>query len=154
MTMTIGDKAPDFTLYSHNKTPFQLSSQHGIVVLLFFPGAFSSMCITELNEVNNDLASFGSATVVGISTDSPFTLHAFAKQNDLSFELLSDHDAEVCAAYGVKYDRDFTPMQLDRIARRAAFVIDRDGDIQYAEVMESAGDIPDLQAVKDTVASL
>lgn len=149
-----GDTAPDFTLYSHTKEPFQLSAQHGAVVLFFFPGAFSSVCTTELNEVNNELPSFGDATVVGISTDSPFALNAFATQNDFSFPLLSDHDAEVCAEYGVKYDRDFTPMQLDRIAQRSVFVIDRDGVVQHVQVMENAGKTPDIEAVKQAVASL
>ncbi|MEQ9104410.1 MAG: peroxiredoxin [Rhodothermales bacterium] len=149
-----GDTAPDFTLYSHEKEPFQLSAQRGVVVLLFFPGAFSSVCTTELNDVNNDLAGFGDATVVGISTDSPFTLNAFAEQNGFSFRLLSDHDAEVCAAYDVKYDRDFTPMQLDRIAKRAAFVVDRDGVVQHVQIMEHAGKMPDLDAIKQSIASL
>lgn len=149
-----GNSAPDFTLYSHEKEPFQLSAQHGAVVLFFFPGAFSSVCTTELNEVNNDLAGFGNATVVGISTDSPFTLAAFAEQNGFSFNLLSDHDAEVCAAYGVKYNRDFTPMQLDRIAQRSVFVIDRDGVVQHVQIMENAGQIPNMDAVKQSIASL
>lgn len=149
-----GDTAPDFTLYDNSKEPFQLSAQHGAVVMLFFPGAFTSVCTTELNTVSNDLAGYGGATVVGISTDSPFALDAFATQNELSFKLLSDHDAEVCAAYGVKYDRDFTPMQLDRIAKRAVFVVDRDGAVQHVEIMDNAGQMPDLDAIKESVASL
>jgi peroxiredoxin len=149
-----GNTAPDFTLYTHEKEPFQLSAQRGPVVLLFFPGAFTSACTTELNTVNNDLAAYGDATVAGISTDSPFALSAFAEQNGFSFPLLSDHDAEVCAAYGVKYDRDFTPMQLDRIAKRAAFVIDRDGVVQHVQIMEHAGKMPDLDAIKQSVSSL
>ena len=94
-------------------------------MLLFFPGAFTSVCTTELNTVGNDYARYTGPRrqVVGISTDSPFALAEFKKVNGFPFRLLSDHDGDVSAAYGAKYDRDFSPMKLDRIARRAAFVV-------------------------------
>jgi peroxiredoxin len=60
----------------------------------------------------------------------------------------------VCAAYGAKYDRNFTGMGLDRIARRSAFVIDREGHLRYAEVLENAGLLPNLEAVKAVLAGL
>ncbi|GIV59697.1 redoxin domain-containing protein [Rhodocaloribacter litoris] len=157
MGLRKGDEAPNFTLYDDRRKPFELASLRGKkhVVLLFFPGAFTSVCTTELNMVNNDLEAFGPDTqVVGISTDSPFVLAEFKKVHGLRFPLLSDHDAEVCAAYGAKYNRDFTPMQLDRIARRAAFVVDKKGRVQYAEVLENAGELPDLEAIKALVAEL
>ncbi len=151
MSIEIGQQAPDFTLFDDQMNPFTLSDLRGKknVVLLFFPGAFTSVCTTELNTVNNDLDAYGSDTqVVGISTDSPFSLAEFRKVHGFRFPLLSDHDAEVSAAYGAKYDHDFTPMKLDRIAKRAAFVIDRDGVVRYAEVLENAGELPNLDAVK------
>ncbi len=157
MSLAIGQPAPDFTLYDDEKKPFTLSDLRGEknVVLLFFPGAFTSVCTTELNTVNNDLDAYGSDTqVVGISTDSPFALAEFRKVHGFRFPLLSDHDAEVCAAYGAKYDHDFTPMKLDRIAKRAAFVIDRDGVVRYAEVLENAGELPDFDAVKKVLSEL
>lgn len=154
--MDVGDKAPDFTLYTDEKQPFSLSKalQSGNVVLLFFPAAFSSVCTNEWNQASNTLDQYGDNHVVGISTDTPMALAAFKEANDLRFPLLSDHDAEVCAAYGVKYDRDFTPMQLDRIAKRSAFVIDRDGVIRHVQIMPNAGQIPDLDAVRDALADL
>jgi peroxiredoxin len=85
--------------------------------------------------------------VVGISTDSPFVLEEFRSVHDLSFSLLSDHDAEVSAQYGAKYDGNFTPMNLDRISKRAAFVVDKNGTIQYREVLDNAGTQPDLDRV-------
>ncbi|WP_457653940.1 redoxin domain-containing protein [Rhodocaloribacter sp.] len=157
MSIEIGQQAPDFTLFDDQMTPFTLSDLRGKknVVLLFFPGAFTSVCTTELNTVSNDLDAYGSDTqVVGISTDSPFALAEFRKVNGFRFPLLSDHDAEVCAAYGAKYDHDFTPMKLDRIAKRAAFVIDRDGEVRYAEVLEHAGELPNLDAVKAVLSEL
>jgi peroxiredoxin len=156
MRLTIGQVAPDFTLFDDQKQPFSLSAHRGHnVLLLFFPGAFTGVCTNEMNLVNNDRAAYGDDTrVVGLSTDSPFALAEFRKVNSLTFPLLSDHDAEVCAAYGAKYDRNFTGMGLDRIARRSAFVIDREGHLRYAEVLENAGLLPNLEAVKAVLAGL
>jgi len=153
--VTVGETAPDFTLFSHEMEPWTLSDHRGDpVVLLFFPGAFTSVCTTELNTVNNTLDAYSGATVVGISTDSPFVLDAFRAENDLTFSLLSDHDAEVSEAYGAKYDEDFTPMKLDRISKRAAFVIDAQGAVQYREVLENAGQQPDFDAIQGTLSKL
>ena len=149
MPLRAGDSAPQFTLFDSEHTPFSLSDAEGPVVLLFFPGAFTSVCTDELNLVGNDYASYQGrgAEVVGISTDSPFALAEFKKVHGFPFRLLSDHNGEVSAAYGSKYDNDFTAMKLDRIARRSAFVIGADGTVLSAEVLESAGDQPDFDRV-------
>ena len=149
MPLSSGDTAPDFTLYDDATEPFTLSEATGQTVLLFFPGAFTSVCTTELNTVGNDYQRYQElgGTVVGISTDSPFALAEFKKVNDFPFRLLSDHDGSVAESYGAKYDHDFTPMKLDRIAKRAAFVVTADGTISYAEVLENAGEQPDFDAI-------
>ncbi len=153
--LSVGDSAPDFTLYSDEQQPWTLSDHlDQPVVLLFFPGAFTSVCTTELNAVNNDLDSFEPAHVVGLSTDSPAVLSEFRSSQQLSFPLLSDHDAEVCARYGAKYDQNFTDMGLDRVAKRSAFVVDETGTIRYAEVLDDAGQQPDFEAMKRTVGEL
>lgn len=146
---SVGDSAPDFELYDHDGQAWHLSDYRGRpVVLLFFPGAFTSVCTDELNAVNNTLSDFGEAEVVGISTDSPFVLDEFRSEQQFEFPLLSDHDAEVSALYGAKYDDNFTPMNLDRISKRAAFVVDEEGVIQYREVLENAGKQPDLDQIR------
>ncbi|OZC02774.1 redoxin domain-containing protein [Rubricoccus marinus] len=156
MPLSSGDTAPDFTLYDSDTQPFNLSDElsDGPVVLLFFPGAFTSVCTNELDTVGNDLGEYAGAQVVGVSTDSPFALAEFKKVHDFPFRLLSDHDGSVSADYGTKYDNDFTPMKLDRIAKRSAFVIDRDQNIRYAEVLDNAGEMPNLDAVKKTVGEV
>jgi len=150
-----GDYAPDFTIPTKDKTFFRLSEHvpGQKTVLLFFPGAFSSTCTTEVNEINNDLESYqdAGAQVLGISTDSPFVLAEFAKVNNLKFQLLSDHDGITAEAYGAKYNGDFTDMKLSRIAKRSAFVIDEDCRILYAEVLENAGQQPNFEAIKQTL---
>jgi peroxiredoxin len=151
----VGETAPDFELHSTSMEPWRLSDQQGRpVVLLFFPGAFTSVCTDELNTVSNDIDAYGDAAVVGVSTDSPFVLEEFAKVHELDLTLLSDHNAEVAGLYGAKYDNDFTPMKLDRIAKRAAFVIDGDGIVQYTEVLDNAGKQPDFDAIKSTLTDL
>lgn len=155
MSVSEGDVAPDFELFSDESEPWRLSDQEGSpVVLLFFPGAFTQVCTKELTAVSDELDAYGDATVVGISTDSPFVLSEFRSAHDISIPLLSDHDAEVCATYGAKYAENFTPMNLDRIAKRAAFVVDRSGVVQYAEVLDDAGKQPDFGAIKQTVDEL
>jgi len=151
---SVGDRAPDFTLYSSEQNPWRLSDQDQPVVLLFFPGAFTSVCTSEMNTVNQDLDAYAQAHVVGISTDSPFVLAEFQSVEQLDFPLLSDHNAEVSARYGSKYEDDFTSMGLDRISKRSAFVVDQEGLVRYAEVLDNAGKQPDFEAIKDTVQSL
>ena len=151
MALSAGDRAPDFTLYDSETDAFSLGEarQQGPVLLLFFPGAFTSVCTSELNAVGDDYGRYQDlgATVVGVSTDSPFALAEFKKANDFPFRLLSDHDGEVSEAYGAKYDNDFTPMKLSRVSKRSAFVVGEDGALRYAEVLENAGEQPDFDAV-------
>lgn len=159
MTIETGQTAPDFKLYDDQREAFRLSDYQGEknVLLLFFPGAFTSVCTTELNTVNNEIDDFGGSEttqVVGISTDSPFVLNEFKNVHKLQFSLLSDHDASVSGAYGAKYDNNFTDMELDRISKRAAFVIDKEGVVQYAEVLDNAGKMPDFTAIKQTLSTL
>lgn len=151
----VGEEAPDFELYTDQSERWTLSDHRGRpVVLLFFPGAFTSVCTNELNTVNNHLSEYGNAEVVGISTDSPFVLEEFRSVNELDYPLLSDHDAEVSEAYGAKYDDNFTPMNLDRISRRAAFVIDDEGVVRYREVLDDAGEQPDFDEVKSVLEDI
>ncbi|PSQ81719.1 MAG: anti-oxidant AhpCTSA family protein [Bacteroidetes bacterium QS_8_68_15] len=149
MSIQTGRQAPDFTLYSDEMEPFRLSDHQGEpVVLLFFPGAFTSVCTDELCMVSDRLEEdFAGAQVVGISTDAPPALAEFRRANGLSIPLLSDHDADVSAMYGAKYD-SFLEAGFSRIAKRAAFVVGTDGTVRYAEVLDDAGQQPDFEAVQ------
>ena len=155
MPLEKGDTAPDFTLYSDSGQPWHLAGAlaQGRVVLLFFPGAFTSVCTTELNTINNDLPRFtdGAAQVVGISTDSPAVLAEFRRVNDLAYPLLSDHDAEVADAYGARFSREEHRLGFSRMAKRASFVIEPDGAIAYANVQASTKDLPDFDAIAAAV---
>lgn len=155
MSLKFGDTAPDFTLYNTAKQPVKLSELKGKpVVLLFFPLAFTSTCTEELCSVRDDLSSYNGmdATVFGISVDTPHTLVKFKEEQQLNFELLSDFNKEASAAYGCQYE-SFTAMGLKGVAKRSAFVVDRNGKIAYAEVLENAGALPDLNAVKQALSN-
>lgn len=155
MTLKKGDQAPDFSLTSDEKITISLSDFKGEnVVVLFFPLAFTGVCTTELCTMRDDITTYKNldATVLAISVDSPFTLEQFKAQQNLNFSLLSDFNAEASAAYGALYD-DFV-LGMKNVSKRSAFVVDKSGVIQYAEVLESAGDLPNFDAIKATLSQL
>jgi peroxiredoxin len=142
-------------LTSDEKTTVSLSDFKGEnVVVLFFPLAFTGVCTTELCTMRDDISTYKNldATVLAISVDSPFTLEQFKAQQNLNFSLLSDFNAEASAAYGALYD-DFV-LGMKNVSKRSAFVVDKSGVIQYAEVLESAGDLPNFDAIKATLSQL
>lgn len=155
MAVQIGSPAPDFALTSDEKKTVSLSEYKGKnVVLLFFPMAFTSVCTEELCMTRDDIASYQNldAEIIAVSVDSPFTLAKFKEDQKLNYPLLSDFQAEVSTAYGALYE-DFV-LGLKNVSKRSAFVIDKDGVVQYAEVLENAGEMPDFAAVKTALEGL
>ena len=155
MPVTIGAKAPDFTLMNHDRQPVTLSTalQNGAVVLAFVPAAFSSVCQAELCTFRDSIAALGGANaqVFGISTDTFFTLKAWNDQQHFGFPLLSDYNKDVIRRYDV-VNPDM--IGLKDIAKRAVFVIDRQGIVRHKEVLEDARNEPDYQKVKAALAGL
>jgi glutaredoxin-dependent peroxiredoxin len=154
MSVDVGSKAPDFTLTNQDRQPVTLSEQRGgPVVLAFFPAAFSSVCEKELCTFRDSIARLESAKakVFGVSVDTFFALKAFHDQQHLTFPLLSDFNKQVIREYGV-FNEDM--IGLKGIAKRAVFVIDKDGVVRYAEVLDDARNEPNYQKVLDSVASL
>jgi len=155
MQLSKGQSAPDFSLFNSEKTKISLADFKGKnLVILFFPQAFTGVCTTELCSVRDNLNAYTSlnAEVVGISVDSIFTLAKFKEEQSYNFPLLSDFNKEISQAYGSFYDEFVFDMK--GVSRRAAFVVDADGIVQYAEVLESAGDQPNFDAIKTTLAEL
>ena len=150
-----GDHAPAFTLFNTDKKEVSLSDFRGKnLVILFFPQSFTGVCTTELCSVRDGLSEYQNlnAEVVAISVDSLFTLGAFKEAQQFNFEMLSDFNKEVCQAYGSYYE-NFV-FNMHGVAKRAAFVVDAAGVIRYAEVLESAGDIPNFDEVRGVLQSL
>ncbi|WP_044171872.1 redoxin domain-containing protein [Flectobacillus major] len=155
MALQKGDQAPAFTLYNTEKAEVSLSDFKGKnVVLLFFPFAFTSVCTTELCEMRDNIATYASlnAEVLAVSVDSLFTLGKFKEEQSLPFHLLSDFNKEASTAYDSIYET--FAFGTKGVSKRSAFVIDTEGVIQYAEVLESAGDVPNFANVQETLASL
>lgn len=157
MGINVGDQAPDFTLTSKrgDLEDVALSSFRGNrnVVLLFFPLAYTSVCTDEMCSVSGGLSEYDNlnAQVLAISVDSPFAQEAWADQNNISIPLLSDFNKEVSAAYGAQY-QDL--LGFIGVAKRAAFVVDKEGIVRYAEVSEDATVLPDFDAVKRCLSEI
>ena len=155
MALNIGDTAPDFTLFNTEKQAINLSAYQGKnVVVLFFPLAFTSTCTAELCGVRDDISNYSKmdAEILAISVDSPFTLGKFKEEQGLNFNLLSDFNKEVSSAYGSIYESFVLDMK--GVSKRSAFLVDRSGVIRYAEVLEKASDVPNLDALKEVLKTL
>lgn len=158
MSLKVGDVAPDFTLFNQDAQPVSLNQFIGKnVVLLFFPLANTSVCTKEMCTFRDELKIYEglNAQVLGISVDSPFALKMFAEKNNYNFPLLSDFNKEVSAKYGALYEV-FVPGKFDfkGVSKRSAFVIDKEGKIQYSEVLENAGDEPNYNAIKELLEKI
>jgi peroxiredoxin len=151
MALAIGTKAPDFTLKTKNAEGLHdltLSDNFGKkkTLLLFFPLAFTSVCMDEMCSVNSGLQAYKdlNAEVYGISVDSPFSQEKMASIDKLQFPLLSDFNKKVSAAYDVLY-ADL--LGFKGVSKRSAFVINEAGDIIYSESSEDPHDLPNFDAI-------
>src|SRR5471030_2175326 len=154
MSADVGSKAPEFTLTNQDREAVTLSGLEGKpVVLAFFPAAFSGVCTKELCTFRDSMARLGQANaqVFGISVDTFFTLKAFQDQQKLTFPLLSDFNKTAIRDYGV-FNEDM--IGLKGIAKRAVFVIDKDGVVRHREVLEDARNEPDYDKVFSALAAL
>lgn len=152
MAINKGDQAPDFKLFSSELKEVSLQDFKGKKVIIhFFPMAFTGVCTTQLCTMRDNFGFYEglNAQVLGISVDSPFTLAKFKEENNYQFPLLSDFNKEVSKAYDTQYE-EFV-FNLKGVAKRAAYVLDENQKIIYAEVLESAGDLPDFKAIDDIV---
>ncbi|MCS7095370.1 MAG: peroxiredoxin [Thaumarchaeota archaeon] len=146
----VGEQAPDFELLDQDRKPKKLAELKGKkVVLAFFPGAFTSVCTKEMCAFRDGMSRFNEldAIVLGISVNDPFTLKAFAEQNKLNFTLLSDYMREVSRRYGGVHE-DFIGMKGYSVAKRAVFVLDRQGIVRYAWVSDNPLEEPSYDEVK------
>ena len=158
MAIAAGSKAPDFTLKSKNAAGLadvKLSNNFGKknTVLLFFPLAFTGVCTTEMCDITAGLSGYSglNADVIAVSVDSPFAQEAWAQKEKIGITLASDLNKETIKAYGVLF-----PMLagVGDTAARAAFVIDKNGVVQYAEQTPTPKDLPHFDKVKEALAKL
>ena len=158
MPIPVGSKAPDFGLKSKTAAgvvDVKLSENFGKknTVILFFPLAFTGVCTTEMCDMTAGLSAYSdmNAEVIGISVDSPFAQEAWAKANSIGIKLASDLNKTTTKAYDVVF-----PMLagVGDTSARAAFVIDKNGVVQYSEQTATPKDLPNFAAVKAALAKL
>jgi peroxiredoxin len=156
MSLTIGQKAPDFKLPDTDKKIHSLADYKGKnLVLFFFPGAWTGVCTKEMCTVQEDFNAYSSmnAVPIGISVDSIFALKKFQEDQHLdNITLLSDFNKEAINAYDI-FGTNFS-VGYNGVAKRATFVIDKEGVLRYAEVLPAYGDFPNMEAIKNAVKSL
>ena len=155
MSLNLNDKAPDFKLFNTQKQEVNLADFKGKnVVLLFFPLAFTSTCTAELCAIRDNYALYNNlnAVVYGISVDSLFVLGKFKEEQKLNFELLSDFNRDVSAAYGSLYS-DFI-FGMKGVSKRSAFILDKEGIIKYMEILETASRQPNYEAMQNCLNSI
>ncbi len=157
MDISVGDRAPDFTLKSKSGDMNDISlsdyRDEKNVVILFFPLAYTDVCTDEMCSVSGGLADYDAldAQVLGISVDSPFAQEAWAKENDITIPLLSDFNKEVSAAYGSQFE---DLIGFKGVAKRSAFVVDKSGVVRFASVSDDPTELPDFDAIKACLQAL
>lgn len=155
MSITVGQVAPEFSLRDTDKNKVTLSELKGKpVLLLFFPQAFTGVCTKELCSVRDSLTFYNGvdAAVYGISVDSVFSLGKFKEEQQLNFPLLSDFNKEASRAFECIYENWI--LEMNGVSKRSAFIIDKAGVVQYAEVLENAGDVPNFEAIQTCLQQL
>ena len=158
MAIPVGTKAPDFSLKSKQASGLvdvKLSNNFGQknTVLLFFPAAFTGVCTKEMCEISSGMNAYTSlnADVIAVSVDSPFAQEAWAQKEKITVTLASDLNKKVAEAYGTLLP---DLLGMGSVSARAAFVIDKNGAIQYSEQTPTPKDLPNFNAIKETLAKL
>ena len=156
MSNLLGKPAPAFTLFDTDKKATSLSDFKGQnVVVLFFPLAFTGVCTTELCSIRDNIGTYNNANaqVLGISVDSIFTLGKFKDEQKLNFPLLSDFNKAASKSFDVLYVV-FPAFEMQGVSKRSAFIIDKEGVVQYEEVCATPGDLPNFEAIQNVLNTL
>ena len=158
MVIEVGTKAPDFTLKSKSSgaVPAVTLSSHVCCKNTgrrFVAVGFTRVCTGELCDITAGLGAYTdlNADVIGISVDSPFAQEAWAQKEGIGITLVSDLNKSAAADYGVLLD---DLMGFGSVSARAAFVIDKDGVVQYSEQTPTPKDLPNFDAIKETLGKL
>ena len=155
MAISVGTKAPVFTLFNTERKEVSLSDYAGkIVVLNFFPAAFTSVCTQQMCSNRDELSYYNDlgAEVIGISVDMPFSLKAFKEKNQINFELLSDFNKKTIHEYEM-YHCNFI-CGIKGVAKRGVIVIDKSGNVAYAEETPIPGTQVNFTALKEALQKL
>jgi peroxiredoxin len=158
MALSVGTKAPDFTLKSKGPDGLRditLSTNFGQknTVLLFFPLAFTGVCTQEMCDITAGLSAYAdvNAEVIAVSVDSPFAQEAWALKEKIGITIASDLNKTTAKNYEVLLD---DLIGLGSVSARAAFIIDKAGVIQYSEQTPTPKELPNFDAIKTKLGTL
>ena len=133
--LSVGDKAPQFTLPDANESPVSLSDYAGRkVIVYFYPAASTPGCTKQACDFRDNLAELEDSgiAVVGISPDRPVKLQKFAEAQGLTFPLLSDPDKKVLTEWGAFGEKKLYGKTVTGVIR-STFLVDEDGTIALAQ---------------------
>ena len=153
MCLALGAIAPDFELpVVLGGDTVRLGDYKGekVVVLLFFPLAFSSVCTSQMCAVAENYSRWEElgAEIVGISTDSPYVNQKFAEECGANFPIASDYNKIVSSEYKVLLE---DMAGLKGVTNRAVYVVNKEGRVMYAWKGEHPGVMPPLEEVFETI---
>jgi peroxiredoxin len=154
--LKVGDNAPNFTLPDTELKPRSLKDFFGTkIVLVFFVGAFTSVCTKEMCAFRDSMARLINlkAQVIGISVSEPFSNKAFAEKNRLPFPILSDYKREVIKTYHIEMP-DFAGLKGYTTAKRSVFILDKNGVIRYVWITENPAIEPNYSEIEDMLEKI
>jgi peroxiredoxin len=154
--LKVGDKAPNFTLPDTELKPLSLKDFLGNkIVLVFFVGAFTSVCTKEMCAFRDSMARLINlkAQVIGISVNEPFSNKAFAEKNRLPFPILSDYKREVIKTYDIEMP-DFAGLKGYTTAKRSIFILDKNGVIRYVWITENPAIEPNYNEIENMLEKI
>ncbi len=126
--ISVGDRAPEFTLPGQDGKPVTLSEyrDRDVVVVYFYPKDDTPVCTREACAFRDSFEDFSDAgaVVIGISHDDEDSHRSFATKHALPFRLASDRGDKVRKAFGV-------PKTLGLMPGRVTYVIDRQGIVRH-----------------------
>ena len=147
----VGDIAPDFTALANDLSPVQLSSFRGKTVVVYsVPSLDTPVCDVSTRRFNEEAAGLGpDVAILTLSTDLPFAQARWCGAAGVSaVQTLSDHrDASFGEAYGLL-------VKELRLLARAVLVMDKDGKVQYIELVKEISEEPDYDRALDAVKKL
>lgn len=139
-----GDILPDFTLTDISLNDVESKVLYGPKVILTFPSVDTSVCSLELLTFNDQLENFPKYKVLGVSMDLPFALKRWVKENAGDYiTMLSDHKFRVFGEVTGTYVEELG------ILTRAAFVVDENNKITYAEYLPEIGHEPNYERIME-----
>lgn len=153
--INVDQKAPDFKLIDKDKNEVTLANFKGKnLILFFFPMAWSGTCTKEMCAIQEDYKMYEglNAAVAGISVDTLFAQKRFGEENKIDFPLLSDFNKQAIKDYDIVY-HDFNWGYKD-VAKRATFIIDKNGIVRFKEILPVPGDFPNMDAIKEALRKI